>query len=409
MAASGIEKTRSYKAMTGCADCVSIVQVQSVPCSRSSQAIALVDDGRIGETRICSMRCEPREFSWRRAIHRFLSRLVLIAAMSMPSIAGANDSSAELALGGLQLVRSDNISMDSEELFISTRRIRIRYRFTNRSATDIQTYVVFPLPDVSLRDAPGDQLFDGDYNSALDFFTKVDGVQIAVTRKETAILEGRDVSALLLRHGIPPLMPEAVLAERLRNLDSEARQELIREGLIAASGAELRPDWQPQWSIRTHVSRMQTFPAGRTVTVEHSYRPITGSSVAGALERSSRIRLLRTGGDAQELFARFCINNAFLRRFDRGGDRVRQPSGAYRYAESYVGYVLRTGANWRGPIRRFRLVVELERPRDLIATCFKGLRRTSPTQWGMVRRNYMPSEDLHLVFIHWGRKQPQQR
>jgi hypothetical protein len=327
--------------------------------------------------------------------------LLFVLALVTAQAASANDSSAEFALGGLRLVRSDSISMDSEDLFISNERIRVSYRFTNRSAADIETRVVFPLPDISLREGGGDSNFNGDYIGDLDFRTAIDGVPAQLTHSRTAILDGRDVTALLAPYGLVPLMSEAALAESLLSLSDEQRQELIREGLIEASGAELRPDWRPRWSIRTMVDRTQTFPAGRTVAVEHSYRPITGSSVSGALERNYRVRLLRHGREGRFLFERYCINNAWLRRFDRGGNRHRAASGAYVYNETYVGYVLRTGANWRGPIGRFRLIVEQAQPHDLIATCFKGLRRIAPTRWEMVRRNFTPSEDLNILFIRW--------
>jgi Domain of unknown function (DUF4424) len=352
-------------------------------------------------TRIVTLTKDLRRISGGCAMRQFVVIMVFILALVAARTAEANDSSAELALGGLRLLRSDSISMDSEELFISTERIRVSYRFTNRTAADIETQVVFPLPDISLSEAPGDSPFDGDYIHDLDFSTIVDGVPVPLSHSRTAMLDGRDVTALLARHGLPPMMAETALAERLHGLDHAARQDLIRQGLIEASGAELRPDWRPRWSIRTLVGRTQTFPAGRTVAVEHSYRPITGSSVSGALERNYRVRLLRLGGEGHFLFARFCIGNAWLNRFDRGGDRRRAASGAYRYDERYVGYVLRTGANWRGPIGRFRLVVQQAQPHDLIATCTKGLRRVSPTRWELVRRDFKPSEDLSILFIRW--------
>jgi hypothetical protein len=45
--------------------------------------------------------------------------------------ARANDSTAETALGGLTFTKSDAISMDSEDLYISRDRVRVKYRFTN--------------------------------------------------------------------------------------------------------------------------------------------------------------------------------------------------------------------------------------------------------------------------------------
>ncbi len=61
-------------------------------------------------------------------MRKSLSGLLLLALAASPAL--ANDSSAELATGGLVFVRNDDVEMRSEDLFISTREIRVRYRFT---------------------------------------------------------------------------------------------------------------------------------------------------------------------------------------------------------------------------------------------------------------------------------------
>jgi len=51
--------------------------------------------------------------------NKFLSVIILLAAGFIASPAGANDSSAAIGLGGLELRQSDEISLDQEELRIS--------------------------------------------------------------------------------------------------------------------------------------------------------------------------------------------------------------------------------------------------------------------------------------------------
>ena len=50
--------------------------------------------------------------------------VLLAAALAAASPASANDSTAELATGGLVFVRNDNVEMRSEDLLISARRFR---------------------------------------------------------------------------------------------------------------------------------------------------------------------------------------------------------------------------------------------------------------------------------------------
>ena len=54
--------------------------------------------------------------------------VVLVAALCGAS-ARANDSTAELGVGGLQLVRNYSIELLSEELYLSPTEVRVSYRF----------------------------------------------------------------------------------------------------------------------------------------------------------------------------------------------------------------------------------------------------------------------------------------
>jgi hypothetical protein len=61
--------------------------------------------------------------------------------------------------------------------------------------------------------------------------------------------------------------------------------------------------------------------------------------------------------------------------------------------------VLVTGANWSGPIRHFRLVLERTKPRQKISLCLDGLERTSATTLQLDRKDFTPAEDLNVLFI----------
>ena len=69
-----------------------------------------------------------------------------MGALALP--VHANDSVAGMALGGLQLLRSDSVRMLSEDLHITPNEVRIRYVFRNDSDKAVDTIVAFPLPAV---------------------------------------------------------------------------------------------------------------------------------------------------------------------------------------------------------------------------------------------------------------------
>lgn len=79
--------------------------------------------------------------------------VALICCLAAPS--RANDSIAELALGGLDLRKSDAIAMESEDLYISRDIVCVTHRFTNTSDAPVEALVAFPLPDIPAEEIEG--------------------------------------------------------------------------------------------------------------------------------------------------------------------------------------------------------------------------------------------------------------
>ena len=80
---------------------------------------------------------------------RTLAVLGLIASLFAPMpCALANDSVAELRAGGIVLARSDAVSMEREDLYLSMDEVRVAYRFRNHTDEAVETIVAFPMPDL---------------------------------------------------------------------------------------------------------------------------------------------------------------------------------------------------------------------------------------------------------------------
>ena len=154
--------------------------------------------------------------------------LLTAAALTIASAALANDSTAEIAAGGLVLRQTRDIDMVSEDLFVSVERVRVRYVFRNRSAKPVRTIVAFPIADRDLADE-----YEMDVASVGQFRTLVDGrpVQMQVERK--AFARGIDQTALLRRLGIP-IDNSGAAGEKLAKLSRADQDHLARLGLIAA-------------------------------------------------------------------------------------------------------------------------------------------------------------------------------
>jgi hypothetical protein len=111
--------------------------------------------------------------------------LTTFFALCLAVPATANDSVASMGTGGLILQRTDGIVMQSEELFVSAREIRVKYRFFNRTDQDITTIVAFPLPDLVGGSEAAIALSDP---GTLTFTTTVAGQRVATEIEQKAML-----------------------------------------------------------------------------------------------------------------------------------------------------------------------------------------------------------------------------
>ncbi|HMF07010.1 MAG TPA: DUF4424 family protein [Methylocella sp.] len=130
--------------------------------------------------------------------------LVLAGAIGAAP-AGANHSTAEIAISGLTLTKTDVISMDSEDLYISPSSVRVIYRSTNTTDEPTNVLVAFPLPASAVIEGSGADFWSDPL--ALKFKTSVDGQPFALQFIKQAFLNGEDVSARLSALHIPTLLP----------------------------------------------------------------------------------------------------------------------------------------------------------------------------------------------------------
>lgn len=321
-----------------------------------------------------------------------MSRTVTLATaiiIASGTAARANDTAAETALGGLILKHSDAIAMESEDLYISRDKVRVKYRFANMSDQPVETLVAFPLPDI-----PPDSEENKSYwaNPAdLKFRTTVDGAPIPLEIVQQAIFKGKDVSSRLEALKIPLNHRDARFEAALDKAPRAERDRLVSDGLLRDDGSGKEHYYSAQWSVRTSVTRRQSFPAKTTVVVEHEYAPLAGGSVGGALSKGAR---------KEEWFRdeqrKYCIDSDWLASFDK--------RGSDQYSEIWLGYVLKTGANWKGPIGDFRLVVDKGKADSLVSFCANGVRKIAPTLFEVRHTNFTPTKDLDILIVDWAKE-----
>ena len=313
----------------------------------------------------------------------------VLAAILLAAPAAANDSVASMGAGGLVLQRTDGIEMRSEDLYVSAAEIRVRYRFFNRTDRDISTIVAFPMPDLQ----GGDDAVALEDPLRMPFTTTVNGRRVATNVEQKAMLDGVDHSGLLRGLGLPSIPRGEATMQALAALPQPQIDMLIEMGLVedrSWTNAGVRHlDLVPLWTLKTTHYWTQVFPAGRELDVRHQYTPAVGGAAYSLFGDPD----MEGGEHASEDAARYCADDAF-----RAGARRMRERGLY-LSETWVDYILTTGANWAEPIGEFRLVVDKGSSRNLVSFCGEGVRKIGPTRFEIRRRNYTPTQDLSVLIL----------
>src|ERR1700722_8398780 len=158
----------------------------------------------------------------------------------------ANDTAAELSIGGLQFSRTSAVSMESETLKISLERISVRYVFKNTTAGPVNLTVAFPLPDIDLSEGENIAFPSSDPANFVDFQTKIDGNRVSFVVNQSARVGDKDVTKALLDRQIP-ILPIGVKQFRAQDLPETAKSKMFDEGLLmpAGTGEKGRQLYQP--------------------------------------------------------------------------------------------------------------------------------------------------------------------
>lgn len=326
--------------------------------------------------------------------------LALAALAAAP--AGANDSTSELAAGGLVLTKSAAIEMRSEDLYISEARVRVRYSFVNTTPAPITVTVAFPLPNITTNGY--DDMFSVPVDSATDFLgfsTLVDGQPVKMQLEQRAMQRGLDRTALLRRLGVPLAPWRKATGAALSRLPRARQDELVKLGLAVDSqdqdqGPTVRLHLEGVWTLKTTFYWTQTFPPGRPLAVEHSYTPSVGSYV------TTELAPLRPSPDPDQAKAQakarrdYCVGDDLMATVR---DSQKPPATMPLYYDNYLEYVLVTGANWKGPIGDFHMTIDKGSAANLVSFCGEGVRKTRPTTFEVRYANFTPARNVKVLLL----------
>jgi hypothetical protein len=328
-------------------------------------------------------------------------RLLAVVAISLALVqtAQANDSTAELATGGLIFVQNPDVEMRSEDLYISTAEIRVRYRFFNKSDRDITVPVAFPMPEIRIEHQDQNiSVPTEDGVNLLGFVTQIDGRRVETKVEQRVFAGGVDRTQFLRERGIPLAPHLRSTNDALDRLPRSRWDELIRAGLAEIEefdeGKGMQKHLSARWGLQTTFYWEQTFPSRREIVIEHRYKPSvggtvgTGFGVAGATKEDWFPNYSR----------KYCIDAAFIAATERAR-KASKGADTAPFFEERIDYILKTGANWSGPIGDFRLVVDKGNPDSLVSFCGEGVKKISPAQFEMRKKNFVPEGNLSVLIL----------
>ena len=300
--------------------------------------------------------------------------------------ASANDSVARVGAGGLELLKTDNIQMVSEELEISVSKIRVKYHFLNTSDKDIKTTVAFPMPAFE-----GERrVIGGEENQRPleSFQIRVNGNPVSVRKNRVFLIKNVDVTDKLRKAGLTDEQifdPLSNCLGRYQIPSNDLTCNITDKNLSVIKSLPKDGPWQ----IQETAIWEQRFPAGKEIEVTHEYQPFvsSGANIYGSGEWELK-RLKERGTQA-------CLDEQTLKAL------LRKRAIKVPLYSQEVEYILGTGRNWSGPIKQFKLIIRKAAPDEIVSLCFPGnATKTSPTTLEFTQTDYVPQDRLVVFFYH---------
>ena len=126
------------------------------------------------------------------------------------------------------------------------------------------------------------------------------------------------------------------------------------------------------WLLSTAYYWEQTFPAGKTIVVEHRYKPSVGTTAGVSFGYEGSEKEPGSKVSKQVLFQ---YDDDFLRAYRK----TKAADGSDTYFENRIDYILTTASNWVGTIGKFHLVIDKGSPKNLVSFCGEDVKKIGPT------------------------------
>jgi Domain of unknown function (DUF4424) len=311
-------------------------------------------------------------------VRRALVLAFLAFALALPVLAHAADITVEVGAGGLAFAGNPSIRIDSQDILVTPEKITVTYALRNSASSPQSIFISFALPDLDANLISEDNtgVVDAVPENFVGAKTIVDGQPAVLKAEQHTIALGLNATAALQAAGLPLFPLGEGLTAKLEALSAAQRIDLLERGILKEDGAAVAP----AWTLKTVAYWRQSFAAGQTITIVHSYQPLAGA-VAYSSEAVSPLRKKMCLTQAQE--------SAIAKLASNAGTALRLKTIAYNAPP---------GSDSLGPVTNFRLIIETGDPQTVVATCREGLKRTGPMQLEWSAADHTPDDDFLLLF-----------
>ena len=322
--------------------------------------------------------------------------LMTIAALAVAGPAFANDTMAEVKTGGLVFTRTDAVTIESEDLFISSKTVRVNYVFRNITERDVESIVAFPMPDINFDQYREVALPQVGPDNFLGFSVNADGAEIMPELQQRAIVAGLDVTADILAAGLSANPHTNDGFKAVGDLPDRVKADWVSRGILQEftydDGSGWKTEYYPAWTLRSTYWWRMRFPAGQSLNVTHAYSPSVGGTTGLSFFYDGKF-----GGDHYPAVKeKYCIDSGFERAIAKTADQ----SGYAPFQERWISYVLTTGANWATSIGHFTLTIDKGDTRNLVSFCGSGVKKVGPTTFQLTYTDFVPQKDVDILLLY---------
>jgi hypothetical protein len=286
----------------------------------------------------------------------------------------------ELPSGGLVFVVGEKVQIEREDLIIALDRIEVTYVMSSADKSRVSLAMAFPLPTIDLAALQGTDVAVPAFDPAnptnfVGFWTLIDGQPVEPEVDVRAVAVGHiDVTRRLLEVGLPlyPLADD--IADKLATLPTDVRDDLVDASILTVVDDVTRPIW----ALQTVFHWRAAIAGSAAVTIQHHYKPITGSTKWSA-------------EFAETARKKYCLSNEAVVSLDRRAAAGKAPT-VY-----WVHYHPAANSWVKGTSETFRLTID--KGAGMASTCVPGLRAASGTTLELVATDRSDESDIDVLFV----------